>query len=157
MGRAATSTVGIGREAPDFTLPSTTGGAITLSSFRGRSSVLVAFFPLAFTGVCTAEMCEFSDEFAKFEGANAAVLGISVDSIPTLNEFKAKHGITVPLLSDFKRDVARAYGVLLEEQFFARRAYFIVDRGGVVTWTHVEDELGHKRDNAELLARLAGE
>jgi peroxiredoxin len=119
--------------------------------------VLVAFFPLAFTGVCTAEMCEFSDEFAKFEGANAAVLGISVDSIPTLNEFKAKHGITVPLLSDFKRDVARAYGVLLEEQFFARRAYFIVDRGGVVTWTHVEDELGHKRDNAELLARLAGE
>ncbi len=143
-----------GEPAPDFTLPSTGGTDVTLSSFKGKSNVLLAFFPLAFTGVCTAEMCDFSADFDSFQHANTKVLGISVDAIPTLKEFKAKHGIAVDLLSDFKREVSRRYGTLLEEPFLSARAYFIVDRDGIVRWSHVEDELGHKRENAELLAQL---
>lgn len=144
----------VGDSAPEFTLPSTDGGETTLSSFRGESSVLLAFFPLAFTGVCTSEMCDFTDDLGKFNDVDAKVFGISVDSVPTLNEFKQKNGITIDLLSDFKRDVSRTYGVLLEDKFFAQRAYFIIDKNGALTWMHIEDELGHKRGNAELLEQL---
>ncbi|MFQ5702447.1 MAG: redoxin domain-containing protein [Gemmatimonadales bacterium] len=144
----------VGDQAPNFTLPSTAGGEIELASFRGQSSVLLAFFPLAFTGVCTGEMCDFSHDLAKFNEADAKVFGVSVDSIPTLNEFRQKNGIAVDLLSDFKREVSRSYGVLLEDKFFAKRAYFIVDRNGTVAWFHIEAELGNKRDNSELLAKL---
>ena len=145
----------VGERAPDFTLPSTSGSDVTLSSFRGRSNVLVAFFPLAFTGTCTAEMCDLTTDFSKFEQVDATVLGISVDSIPTLKEFRAKNEITIDLLSDFKRDVSRRYGVLLEDHFFATRAYFVIDKDGKVRWMHVEENPGEKRDNAELLAALS--
>jgi peroxiredoxin len=148
------STPTVGSPAPDFTLPSTAGGEVVLSSYRDRSNVLLAFFPLAFTGVCTAEMCDFSEDYSRFEGVNTVVFGISVDSIPTLKEFKHKHQITVDLLSDFKRDVSRVYGVLMAETFFSMRAYFVIDREGVLRWSCVEDALGHKRDNAELLEQL---
>ncbi len=143
-----------GDPAPDFTLPSTAGSDVTLSSFQGRSNVLLAFFPLAFTGVCTAELCDFSLEFDAFANVEATVFGISVDSVPTLNAFKKQHDITIDLLSDFKRRVSRQYGTLLEEPFFSARAYFMVDKQGILRWAHVEHELGHKRDNAELLAEL---
>lgn len=143
----------IGSVAPDFTLPSTSGQSVTLSSLRGRN-VLLAFFPLAFTGVCTAELCAFSEDFDQFQSANTVVLPISVDSIPTLKEFKAKEKMTVDLLSDFKRDACRAYGTLNEDLFFSRRAYVLIDGEGIVRWTHVEAELGHRRENAELLERL---
>lgn len=116
--------------------------------------MLLAFFPLAFTGVCTAEMCAFSEDFAKFKNASTTVLPISVDSIPTLKEFKAKEKMTVDLLSDFKRSVSRQYGTLLEDKFFSKRAYVLIDRTGTVRWTHEEAELGHKRGNDELLAQI---
>lgn len=143
-----------GAPAPDFTLPSTAGGEVTLSGLRGKP-VLLAFFPLAFTRVCTIELCDFSKELSAFTGMNALILGISVDSVPTLKAFQAKEGITVDLLSDFKRDVSRTYGVLLDDKFHSRRAYFVVDGQGILRWSHVEAELGHKRDNAELLAHLS--
>lgn len=143
-----------GEAAPDFTLPSTAGTDVTLSDFRGASAVLLAFFPLAFTSVCTAELCAFTADSATFDGVDATVLGISVDSIPTLNEFKAKHGIGIDLLSDFRREVCRTYGTLLDDLYFSKRAYFIVDKGGVVRWTHVERELGDRRANTELLLQL---
>ncbi len=144
----------IGAEAPDFTLPSTADGDVTLSQFRGKSNVVLAFFPLAFTSVCTAEFCDFTDGLTNFGAVDAEVLGISVDSVPTLKEFSAKNSITVTLLSDFKRDVCRAYGTLLEEQFFSRRSYFVVDRRGVLRWSHAESELGQKRANTELIKEL---
>lgn len=144
-----------GDPAPDFTLPSTSGSDVTLSSLRGNTKVVLAFFPLAFTSVCTAEMCDFSHDFSKFEDVDATVLGISVDSIPTLQEFKAKNGITIDLLSDFKRVVCRQYGTLIEDLFFSKRAYFIIDKDGMIRWTHIERELGDKRENAELLPQLA--
>jgi peroxiredoxin len=99
-------------------------------------------------------MCSFSDDFDAFTGKGVVVLPISVDSVPTLKEFKAKYGMKTDLLSDFKREASRAYGVLLEDLFFSRRAYFFVNRNGIVRWTHVESELGHKRDNSELLEKI---
>ncbi|MDQ8176958.1 MAG: redoxin domain-containing protein, partial [Gemmatimonadota bacterium] len=120
----------IGSVAPDFTLDST-GGSVTLSSFRGQQHVLLAFFPLAFTGVCTAEMCAFGDDFDAFASRDVAVLPISIDAVPSLQEFKAKHAMRVELASDFKREVSRAYGTLIEERFFSTRAYFLIDKTGV--------------------------
>ena len=144
-----------GDMAPDFTLAATTGEDVTLSTLRGKSNVVLAFFPLAFTGVCTAELCDFSRDFAEFESVDAKVLGISVDSAPTLQEFRASNGIAVDLLSDFKREVSRKYGILVEDEFLAKRSYFIIDRDGIVRWTHIEAESGRKRDNKELLDQLA--
>lgn len=145
----------IGELAPDFTLPSTAGTDVSLASFRGGKNVLLAFFPLAFTSTCTAELCAFSEDFDRFVSAGTVVLPISVDSVPTLKEFKAKYRMSVDLLSDFKRVVARAYGVLIEEKFFTQRAYFLIDRAGKLRWEHIEAELGHRRDDAELLRRIA--
>ena len=145
----------LGSTAPDFTLNSTSGSPVTLSQFRGRERVLLAFFPLAFTSVCTAEMCAFTEEYDAFAAAGVTVLPISVDSVPTLKEFKAKHNLSVELLSDFKREASRAYGVLLEDLYFSNRAYFLLDTDGVVRWAHVEASPGKSRTNAEILAAIA--
>lgn len=143
----------VGAPAPDFTLPSTSGSDVTLSGLRGRN-VLLAFFPLAFTSVCTTEMCEFSADYGRFRSAATEVLPISVDSVPTLKEFKAKERLTVDLLSDFRREVSRRYGTLLEDTFFSNRAYVLIDRDGIVRWTFAEATPGTRRENAELLAEL---
>lgn len=155
MADTSPPTPRVGDPAPDFTLPSTAGENVTLSSLRGKSKVVLAFFPLAFTGVCTAELCDFTDHFSQFAGMEARVLGISVDSIPTLKEFKAKHAIAVDLLSDFKREVCRRYGTLLEDRFFSRRAYFLIDREGVLRWTFTEGELGQRRQSGEILTQIS--
>lgn len=145
----------VGAPAPAFTLASTAGRDVSLAEFRGQRNVLLAFFPLAFTSTCTAEMCAFSDDFERFASAGTAVLPISVDSVPTLKEYKAKHALKLDLLSDFRREVSRRYDVLLEDKFFSKRAYFLVDRAGVLRWAHTEAELGHRRLDAELLERIA--
>ena len=145
----------VGQAAPDFSLKSTSGDQVSVSQFKGQKNVLIAFFPLAFTGVCTAENCSFSEDYSKFEGADTVVLPVSVDSVPTLNEFRAKHGMKHHLVSDFKREAGRAYGVLDEEKFFTKRAYFLVGKDGTLRWKHVEAELGHSRPNSELLEAIA--
>lgn len=146
----------VGDKAPDFSLKSTSGEMVGVGQFNGRKNVLLAFFPLAFTGVCTAENCAFSEDYSQFESKDTVVLPISVDSTPTHNEFRAKHKMTHHILSDFKREVGRAYGVLDEEKFFTRRAYFLIDREGVVRWKHVEAEVGHRREDKELLEQIDG-
>jgi peroxiredoxin len=151
--RSGRSLPPVGSPAPDFTLPSTADIDVTLSQLRGRN-VLLAFFPLAFTKTCTREMCAFTEDYSQFQDANALVLPISVDSVPTLKEFKAKERIAVDLLSDFKRDVSRRYGTLHEDKFFSNRAYVLIDRNGVVRWTFVEDTPATRRENAELLQQL---
>lgn len=143
----------VGSPAPDFTLASTSDTDVTVSQFRGRN-VLLAFFPLAFTKTCTQEMCAFSEDFGRFQSADTVVLPISVDSVPTLKEFKTKERIAVDMLSDFKREVSRQYGTLLEERFFSNRAYVLIDRKGVVRWTFMEDTPGTRRENQELLQQL---
>ena len=145
----------IGELAPDFTLPATSGQPVTLSSFRGKQNVLLAFFPAAFTSVCTTEMCSFRDDYDAFTGTDVVVFPVSVDNTPSLLEFKKKYDMPVDLLSDLKREVATAYGVLIPERFVANRAYFLIDKAGTVRWAHVEEHPGHRRQNAEILAEIA--
>ena len=143
----------VGSAAPDFTLPSTAGSAVSLSALRGKN-VLLAFFPLAFTSTCTRELCDMRDDWDQFATADTVVVPISVDSTPTLKEFKSKYAMRSDFLSDFKREVARQYGVLLEDRFYANRAYFLIDRAGTLRWVHVEEHPGEKRSNAELLEQI---
>lgn len=143
----------VGQDAPDFTLPSTTGEKLTLSSLRGKP-VLLAFFPLAFSGTCTAELCEMRDDHEQFARRGVVVLPISVDHTYSLKEYKAKYGMQVDLLSDFRREVSRRYGVMLEDHFFSKRAYFLIDRDGVIRWEHVEDNPSNRRSDAELLEAI---
>ena len=143
----------VGAPAPDFTLPSTAVIEVTLSRLRGRN-VLIAFFPLAFTSVCTKELCAFSEDYGRFGSADTEVLPISVDSIATLKEFKAKERMTVDLLSDFKREVSRRYGTLLEDKFLSRRAYVLVDREGIVRWAYAEETSKTRRENEEIFEQL---
>jgi peroxiredoxin len=144
----------VGDPAPDFSLKSTSGDLVSVSQFKGQKNVLLAFFPLAFTGVCTKENCAFSDDYARFDGKETVVLPISVDATPSQNEFRAKHGMKHHLLSDFKREAGRAYGVLDEDKFFTKRAYFLIDKQGRLRFKHVEAELGMSRTNEELLAEI---
>jgi peroxiredoxin len=153
VSRATSSLPAVGTPAPDFTLPSTSGTDVTLSSFRGKN-VLLAFFPLAFTRVCTQEMCSLTEDYGRFRDANTVVLPISVDSVPTLREFKAKERLSVELLSDFKREVSRRYGTLIEDKFFSNRAYVLIDPQGLVRWAYAEDTPGTRRENEELLTQI---
>ena len=151
---AANSAVpAVGHEAPDFTLPSTAGDKVTLSSLRGKP-VLIAFFPLAFSSTCTAEFCEMRDHHDQFVARGVTVLPISVDHTYSLKEYKAKYNLTVDMLSDFKRDVSRLYGVLLEDRFYANRAYFLLDAKGVIRWEHVESNASNRREDAEIFAAI---
>lgn len=152
---AATTSPVAGDRAPDFTADSTSGQPVTLSSYQGKKRVLLAFFPLAFTSTCTSELCDFSTDFDQFARRDVEVLPISVDSVPTLREFKAKHQMRVDLVSDFRRDIARAYGVLLADKFFSARAYFLVGLDGTLEWAHVEANPSQKRSNAEILEQIA--
>jgi peroxiredoxin len=143
----------VGERAPDFTLPSTSGEKVTLSSLRGKP-VLLAFFPLAFSSTCTAELCEMRDDHDQFAARGVAVVPISVDHTYSLKEYKAKYNMQADLLSDFRRDVSRLYGVLLQERFYANRAYFLLDKEGVIRWEHVEENPSHRREDSEILRAI---
>jgi peroxiredoxin len=144
----------VGEPAPDFTLVTTSGNPVTLSSFRGKRNVLLAFFPMAFTSTCQAELCSFTDDYADFGAKDVEVIPISADMVPSLRAFKEKYNMSVELASDLRREVARAYGVLNEERFFANRAYFLIDKTGTIRWSHVEAKNGERRQNSEILAQI---
>lgn len=139
----------VGQAAPDFTLASTSGEKVSLSSLRG-GPVLIAFFPLAFTNTCTAELCEMRDDHDQFARRGVRVLPISVDSTDTLKEYRAKHAFHVHMLSDFRRDASRLYGVLNEAKYYSNRSYFLVDGFGTIRWAHVETKNGDRRLDSEL-------
>jgi peroxiredoxin len=143
-----------GDTAPEFTAASTSGSDVSLASFRGTRNVLLAFFPLAFTGTCTKELICFTEDFDQFAGKGVEILPISVDSTASLREFKNKLQMKTELLSDFKRDISRAYGVLNEDRFYSNRAYFLIDKEGRVRWSHVEANNGQRRENSEILAAI---
>ena len=129
----------IGQKAPDFTLKGTQGSEpVTLASYRGQSNVVLLFFPLAFTPVCTTELCSMTDDYARYRDLGAEVLGISVDSPFSLAAFAAKENIGVNLLSDFNREASRAFDVLYEDLLglkgVAKRAAFVIDQEGVVQY-----------------------
>jgi peroxiredoxin len=145
----------IGDTAPDFTAASTSGKDVSLSDFRGKKNVLLAFFPLAFTGTCSKELACFSEDFDRFAGRGVEILPISVDAVPSLREFKNKLQMKTELLSDFKRDISRAYGVLNEDRFYSNRAYFLIDKEGRLRWSHVETNNGDRRENEEIFAAMS--
>src|ERR1700704_1114397 len=127
--------VAVGSKAPDFTLTNQDREAVTLSGLRGKPVVL-AFFPAAFSSVCTKELCMFTDSMARLGKANAQVFGISVDTFFTLKAFQDQQKLTFPLLSDFNKTAIRDYGVFNEDMIglkgIAKRAVFVIDKGGVV-------------------------
>ena len=146
----------LGDAAPDFELLNQFGEPVRLSELRGRNVVLV-FFPFAFSGICTGELCEIRDNLALFEDADAVVLGISVDSKFTQRAYAEKEGYAFDLLADFwpHGAVAGEYGVFDAESGMARRGTFIIDAGGVVRYVVVNPR-GQARDFNEYRAALAG-
>ena len=129
-------TVEIGDEAPDVVLPDQHRQTVRLSDLRGRKNVVVVFFPMAFTGVCTGELCTIRDSIADFDSDDVQTLAISCDAGPSLARYAAEQGYTFPLLSDFwpHGAAASAYGVLDEGSGLAMRGTFIVDKAGKVVW-----------------------
>ena len=144
----------VGSAAPEINLDTTGGTKATLSALKGHKNVLLAFFPLAFTSTCTTELCAFTEDYSAFDGKDVVVIPISVDAVPSLKEFKAKFKMGVELASDFKREASRAYGTLMESTFFSNRAYFLIDKQGIIRWSHVEATPSTRRENSEILAEI---
>jgi len=121
-------------QAPDFQLPNQFGEEVLLSSFRGTSAVALVFFPLAFSGTCTTELCELRDNIADFRAHGIELLGISVDNKFSLKAWAKQEGYDFSLLSDFwpHGAVAKEYGVFLPEKGFANRATFLIDKQGII-------------------------
>lgn len=128
--------VDVGDPAPDFTLRDQHGQPVRLSDYRGRRSAVVVFYPLAFSSVCTGELCTLRDELADFDNDEAQLLTVSVDSTFTHAAWAEQQGYTFPLLSDFwpHGEVALAYGCFDEQLGVATRGTFLVDAHGVVAW-----------------------
>jgi peroxiredoxin len=142
--------------APDFELRSHRGSTVRLSDFRGRKNVVVAFHPLAFTPVCATQMRAYERDLPRFDEADTAVLGISIDAQPSKSAWAASLGtISFDLLSDFypHGDVARKYGVFREQDGISERAVFVVDKEGKIAWAR-KYEIPQQPDNAELFAAL---
>jgi len=142
--------VSVGEMAPDFTLTAHDKSTVTLSEMRGER-VILAFYPAAFTGVCTKEMCTFTDAMAGLDAAGASVLGISVDSPFSNGAFASENGIGFPLLSDVHRDVVNAYGVALDDFVIAgytvaQRSVFVVEADGSIGFAWVADNPGQEPD-----------
>jgi len=124
----------IGDLAPDFTLPNQFGEDVTLSQFRGQKPVVLVFYPLSFSGICTGELCEIRDNFARFESSEVELLAISVDSKYVQKVFAEHEGYKFSVLADFwpHGGVAKDYGVFLEEHGISNRATFVIDKDGVL-------------------------
>lgn len=135
-----------GQTAPDFSLFNSEKAKVSLSDYKGKNLVIL-FFPLAFTGVCTTELCSVRDNMNIYTGLNADVVGISVDSLFTLGKFKEENGLNFPLLSDFNKEISQAYGAFYDEfvldmKGVSRRAAFVVDGQGVVQYAEVLESAG---------------
>ena len=131
----------VGSKAPDFTLYNTEKTKISLSDYKGKN-VLLLFFPLAFTGTCTKELCGIRDNISTYNSSNAQVLGISVDSLYTLAKYKEEQNLNFPLLSDFNKDVSELYGSLYPKFGFdmkgvGKRSAFLIDEDGIVRYAEV--------------------
>ncbi|MBP8067669.1 MAG: redoxin domain-containing protein [Pedobacter sp.] len=139
-----------GNKAPDFKLFSSELKEVSLSDYQGKKLV-VHFFPMAFTGTCTTQLCTMRDSFGYYEGMNASVIGISVDSPFTLAKFKEDQNYQFPLLSDFNKEISKAYGAFYDEFVFnlkgvSKRAAFVIDEQGVITYAEVLESAGDLPD-----------
>ena len=137
----------VGDKAPNFTLTASDKSQVSLDDYKGKNVVLL-FFPFAFSGVCTTELCSMRDDIGSYENLDAQVLAISVDSFHTLNKFKEVEQYNFPLLSDFNKMVSTAYGALYEEFVFgmkgvSKRSAFVIDREGVIRYAEVLESVGN--------------
>lgn len=147
-----------GSPAPQFTLISTEKKPVSLADFKGKK-VILHFFPMAFTGVCTTQLCTMRDNFGYYDGLNAVILGISVDSPFTLARFKEENNYQFELLSDFNKEVSAAYGALYDEFFFglkgvSKRAAFVIDENQDIIYAEVLEEAGNLPDFAAIAAAV---
>ena len=129
-------TLDVGSIAPDFSLKNQFGELVTLSEFKGKKNVVLMFYPFAFTGKCTEELCTIRDERNDFVNDDTQILSISCDPSSSLKIFAEQQGLTTPLLSDFwpHGAVSKTYGVFLEDLGFANRGTFLIDKSGVIRW-----------------------
>lgn len=149
----------IGDKAPAFTLLSSDKTEVSLEDFKGKKVVLL-FFPLAFSGVCTTELCSMRDDIASYEGLDAEVLAVSIDSFFTLNKFKEVEGYNFPLLSDFNKTVSQRYDAFYEEfvlgmKGVAKRSAFVIDREGIIKYAEVLESAGDVPNFAAVKETLA--
>jgi peroxiredoxin len=136
----------VGTKAPAFTLTDTEKKKVSLEDFKGQNLVIL-FFPMAFTSVCTAELCSVRDNLSVYNGLNTAVVGISVDSPFTLGKFKADQQLNFPLLSDFNKEASQAYGAfyetfVLDLKGVSKRAAFVADKEGTLRYAEVLESAG---------------
>src|SRR6201989_1856966 len=148
----------VGSPAPDFTLPNQDREAVTLSAQRGHPVVL-AFFPAAFSSVCTTELCTFRDRLSTLNHANAQVYGVSVDTFFALKAFQDAQRLPFPLLSDFNKTVIRDYGVFNEDMIglkgIAQRATFVIDKDGIVRHAEVLEDARNEPNYDAVFKTLA--
>jgi peroxiredoxin len=145
----------VGQPAPDFKLKGPGGQFVTLSEYRGKKNVVVVFYPLAFSPVCSHQLPDIQREMSRFEALDAVVLGVSVDSHWSNTAFAERLRLSFPLLSDFRRDTSAAYGVLLDAGH-SGRATFVVGKDGRVAYRDVSPDTAQVPDNARVLAALEG-
>lgn len=149
--------ISIGQTAPDFTLQNTDKKPVSLKDYQGQN-VLLLFFPLAFTSTCTAELCAVRDDLKRYENANVQPIGISVDSLFTLEKYRQEQDLNFPLLSDFNKEVSKAYGALYEDFFgmkgVSKRAAFLIDEEGKVQYAEVLDNAGDLPDFEAINGKL---
>lgn len=151
--------VDVGAKAPDFTLPNQDRQNVTLSEELKKGPVVLAFFPAAFSSVCTTEMCTFRDSAADLSKVGAQVLGISTDTFFALKAWADQQELNFPLLSDYNKDVIRKYGVVNPDMIglkeIAKRAVFVIDRGGVVRHREVLDDARNEPNYEKVRQSLA--
>jgi peroxiredoxin len=152
-------TLKIGDVAPDFTLVSSDKSQVSLSDYKGKK-VVILFFPMAFTGVCTTELCSLRDDIATYGSLNAEILAISVDSPFTLGKFKEDQKLPFPLLSDFNKTASAAYGAQSEEfvlglKGVAKRSAFVVNPDGTLAYAEVLESAGDLPNFDNVKAALA--
>lgn len=138
--------VKIGDVAPDFTLFSTEKKEVSLNEYEGKNVVLL-FFPLAFTGVCTTELCTMRDDIGTYKNLDAEIIAISVDSLFTLEKFKEEQNLNFTMLADFNREVSKAYGALYDEfvlgmRGVSKRSAFVLDKTGKIQYAEVLESAG---------------
>jgi peroxiredoxin len=148
----------VGQAAPDFSLHDSERKIVTLSELKGKT-VLLLFYPLAFTGVCTKELCAIRDDIARYNNSNAEVFGISVDSYATLKKFKEEQGYNFTLLSDFNKEASTAYDSIYEAfagwmKGVSKRSAFIIDKEGLVQYAQVLESAGDLPDFEAINAKL---
>ena len=146
----------VGSLAPEFRLRGPGGAPISLSDYRGRRHVVLAFYPLAFSPVCSHQLPALQRDLDRFRDLGADVLGISVDSF-FANEAFARHlGLSFPLLSDFRREVSARYGVLIPEAQTSTRALFVIDKQGVIVHREVPEDPSRVPSNEDVVRALEG-